>query len=85
LTTAELTTVWKKSSNNHQPHDFEQFHKSIGLLGQTVNRAKQEKLTVRSKQLKKELRKRKDALTGNKDAVGLDGASASQERPQGAV
>ena len=23
LTTTELTTVWKKSSNNHQPHDFE--------------------------------------------------------------
>lgn len=71
LTTGELTTVWKKGSNNHQPHDFEQFHKAISLLGQAVNRAKQEKQTVRRKELKKELKKRKDALLASKESSAV--------------
>lgn len=60
LTTSEITTVWKKGSTNHQPHDFEQFQKSIGLLGFALNRSKQEKLTARQKVLKKELKRRKE-------------------------
>jgi hypothetical protein len=43
VTNNELTTVWKKSSTNHQPHEFDQYSKSITKLGVTVKRSKVEK------------------------------------------
>ena len=58
LGSSELTTVWKKSSSGHQPHEFDQFQKSITLLGVTVNKVKVEKLRSRQKQLKRERKRR---------------------------
>ena len=46
-TNNELTTVWKKSSTNHQPHEFDQYQKSITLLGVTINKSKVEKYQQR--------------------------------------
>ena len=58
---ADLTTVWKKSSINHQPHEFEQFSKSVTLLGLSVNRSKVEEYKSRQKLLRKELKQRRQA------------------------
>ena len=48
----EMITVWKKSSINHQPHEFEQFQNSIALLGVTLNKFKEAKGRKREKMLK---------------------------------
>ena len=47
LVTNDITLVWKKSSNNHMPHEFEQFQKSITMLGTTLNKTRIDKFKQR--------------------------------------
>jgi len=58
LSTVDVTTVWKKSSLNHSPLEFDQFAKSVTLLGVTINKNKVEKETERRRVLIQELRRR---------------------------
>ena len=58
LTTNDITLVWKKASLNHQPLEFDQFQKSITLLGMQLNKCKVDKHLDRRKLLKKEQKRR---------------------------
>ena len=53
-----ITLAWKKASNNHLPHEFEQFSRSIGVLGFMINRQKAETIKKRNTELRKEQKKR---------------------------
>ena len=49
-----ITLAWKKASNNHMPHEFEQFQKSMGSLGLNINAKKIDSMKKRNLELRKE-------------------------------
>jgi len=88
LDTGKIVEVWKKSSVNHQPHDFETFEASLVKLGQAMNAQKTEQSKKKVLQIKK-LTKLREANTElakikqsgiSRDFIGLKDEELQEEK-----
>jgi hypothetical protein len=51
LTKSKLTEVFKKCSNNHKPHKFEQFFNSMTRIGTEINKVRFDETSAKLKEI----------------------------------